>query len=49
MSATPGSTAAVATPTRLEVLAQAISAALPGKLTPVANHAGELTYEVAAR
>jgi NADH-quinone oxidoreductase subunit C len=47
MSAIPGTTAAVATPTRLEILAQAVTAALPG-LTPVANHTGELTYEVAA-
>ena len=48
MSLGAGSTAAVATPTRLEVLAQAITAALPGKLTAVANHTGELTYEVPA-
>jgi NADH-quinone oxidoreductase subunit C len=47
MSADPGITAAVATPTRLERLAQAITTALPGKLTAVANHTGELTYEVA--
>ena len=46
MSADPGVTAAVATPTRLETLAKAITAALPGKLTPVANHTGELTFEV---
>jgi len=46
MSAIPSSTAAVATPTRLEILAQAVTAALPGKLTPVANHTRELTYEV---
>jgi NADH-quinone oxidoreductase subunit C len=48
MSAIPDTTAAVATPTRLETLAQAITAALPGKLIPVANHTGELTYEVPA-
>jgi NADH-quinone oxidoreductase subunit C len=48
MSAIPSTMAAVATPTRLETLAQAITAALPGKLTPVANHTGELSYEVAA-
>jgi NADH-quinone oxidoreductase subunit C len=48
MSSGPGVTAAVATPTRLEALAQAISSALPGKLTSVANTCGELTYEVAA-
>jgi NADH-quinone oxidoreductase subunit C len=47
MSADPGITAAVATPTRLESLAQAITAALPS-LTRVANHTGELTYEVPA-
>jgi NADH-quinone oxidoreductase subunit C len=46
MSADPSVTAAVATPTRLETLAKAITAALPGKLTPVANHVGELTFEV---
>jgi len=49
MSAIPSITAAVATPTRLETLALAITAALPGKLTRVANHAGELTYEVPAQ
>jgi NADH-quinone oxidoreductase subunit C len=49
MSLGPGSTAAVATPTRLEALAQAVAAALPGKLTLVANHTGELTYEVPAQ
>ena len=48
MSATLSSAAAVATPTRLEALAQAITSALPGKLTSIANHVGELTYEVAA-
>ena len=48
MSLGTGTTAAVATPTRLEILAQAVTAALPGKLTPVANHTGELTYEVPA-
>jgi NADH-quinone oxidoreductase subunit C len=48
MSAELGSTAAVATPARLEMLALAIAAALPGKLTGVANHVGELTYEVPA-
>jgi NADH-quinone oxidoreductase subunit C len=48
MSADSGVTAAVATPTRLEALAQAIMSALPGKLSSVANHVGELTYEVAA-
>src|ERR1700749_2361118 len=47
MSADPSTTAAVATPTRLETLAQTITAACPG-LTPVANHAGELTFEVPA-
>jgi NADH-quinone oxidoreductase subunit C len=48
MSAIPGITAAVATPTRLEALAQAISLGVPGKLTGVVNTTGELTYEVAA-
>ena len=48
MSATPSTMAAVATPTRLDILAQAITAALPGKLTPVANHTAELSYEAAA-
>jgi NADH-quinone oxidoreductase subunit C len=47
MSADPGTAAAVATPTRLESLAAGLALALPGKLTAVANHAGELTYEVA--
>ncbi len=48
MSAIPDAAAAVATPTRLEGLARAIIAALPGKLVSVANTVGELTYEVAA-
>jgi len=48
MSADAGITAAVATPTRLEGLAQAITSALPGKLVSVANRIGELTYEVPA-
>jgi NADH-quinone oxidoreductase subunit C len=48
MNADSAITAAVATPTRLETLAHAITAALPGKLTAVANHTGELTYEVPA-
>ncbi|HEY2678919.1 MAG TPA: NADH-quinone oxidoreductase subunit C [Steroidobacteraceae bacterium] len=48
MSADPPSAAAVATPTRLETLAQTIAAALPGKLSRVSNSAGELTYEVPA-
>jgi NADH-quinone oxidoreductase subunit C len=48
MSADPTPTAAVATPTRLEALSQSIAQALPGKLKSVANHTGELSYEVAA-
>jgi NADH-quinone oxidoreductase subunit C len=48
MSADPGITAAVATPTRLEALRAAVALALPEKLIEVANHAGELTYEVPA-
>jgi NADH-quinone oxidoreductase subunit C len=47
MSSDPATAAAVATPTRLETLARALAAALPGKLTEVASHTGELTYEVA--
>ena len=37
-----------AEPTRLETLSRAIDAALPGKLHAVANHTGELAYEVPA-
>jgi NADH-quinone oxidoreductase subunit C len=48
MSVDSGTLAAVATPTRLEVLGRAIVQALPGKLLAVANHTGELTYEVSA-
>jgi NADH-quinone oxidoreductase subunit C len=48
MSADPSVAAAAPTPTRLETLANAVASALPGKLRPVANHCGELTYEVAA-
>jgi NADH-quinone oxidoreductase subunit C len=48
MSATPGIAAAVATPTRLEALARAVTSALPGKLTSAPNTTGELTFEVAA-
>jgi NADH-quinone oxidoreductase subunit C len=48
MSADPGTAAAVATPTRLEALARAVTSALPGKLTSAPNTAGELTFEVAA-
>jgi NADH-quinone oxidoreductase subunit C len=48
MSSDPGIAAAVATPTRLLALSVAVAAALPGKLRSVANHAGELSYEVAA-
>jgi len=47
MSAEAGNTAAVATPTRLEALANVIAAALPS-LKAVENHAHELTYEVPA-
>ncbi len=47
MSADPAVAAAVA-PTRLQNLAGAVALALPELLKPVANHAGELTYEVAA-
>ena len=47
MSADPPAAAAVA-PTRLQNLAAAVALALPGLGQPVANHTGELTYEVAA-
>jgi NADH-quinone oxidoreductase subunit C len=47
MSASP-SAAAVAEPTRLESLGLAVARALPDQLRSVANHTGELTYEVAA-
>ncbi|MGO8857223.1 MAG: NADH-quinone oxidoreductase subunit C [Steroidobacteraceae bacterium] len=43
-----GSSAAVATPTRLEALGQAISRVFPDGLMPVASHTHELTYEVPA-
>ena len=43
-----GSSAAVATPTRLEALGQAISRAFPDGLMPVASHTHELAYEVPA-
>jgi NADH-quinone oxidoreductase subunit C len=43
-----GSSAAVATPTRLEALGQAILRVFPDGLTPVASHTHELTYEVPA-
>jgi NADH-quinone oxidoreductase subunit C len=48
MSADADTSAAVATPTRLETLRQAIALKLPNKLLEVANHTGELTYEVPA-
>src|SRR5579863_4979214 len=44
----PVSAAAVAEPTRLESLRLAVARALPDQLRGVANHTGELTYEVAA-
>jgi len=47
MNVEAGNTAAVATPTRLETLANVIASALPA-LKAVENHAGELTYEVPA-
>jgi len=47
MSVEAGNTAAVATPTRLEALANVIAEALPS-LKAVENHARELTYEVPA-
>ena len=45
MSADPSGTAA---PIRLQSLASAVAAALPDQLHALQNHAGELTYEVAA-
>jgi NADH-quinone oxidoreductase subunit C len=48
MSAEMATSAAVATPTRLESLGAAVAAAIPAGLTAVVNHCGELTYEVAA-
>jgi NADH-quinone oxidoreductase subunit C len=47
MSADPAAAAAAA-PTRLQTLAGAVALALPDLEHPVANHTGELTYEVAA-
>jgi NADH-quinone oxidoreductase subunit C len=47
MSADPAAAAALA-PTRLQNLAGAVALALPDLKHPVANHTGELTYEVAA-
>ena len=46
MSADASDAAVVVAPTRLESLAGALAAALPGRLRAVANHTGELTYEV---
>ncbi len=48
MSVDAGTPAAVAEPTRRELLSQAVGRALPEKLHLVANHTGELTYEVPA-
>jgi len=48
MSASPSDAAVVAEPTRLETLGVAVARALPDQLRSVANHTGELTYEVAA-
>ncbi len=47
MSAEPTAVAGAA-PTRLQILADTVAGALPGLLHTVPNHAGELTYEVAA-
>jgi len=48
MSADSPAPAAADAPTRLDTLASAVARELPGKLTAVANHTGELTYEVGA-
>jgi len=47
-AAAPAATPAGAAPDRLERLAARIEEALPGRLTRLANHTGELTYEVRA-
>ena len=46
MSSDAGSSAAVATPTRIQALRESIALALPNKLLEVENHTGELSYEV---
>ncbi len=48
MSADPTALAAAVAPTRLDSLASAVALALPDQLHRIPNHAGELTYEVAA-
>jgi NADH-quinone oxidoreductase subunit C len=48
MNADPSAAAGVAAPSRLQTLASAVAAALPS-LHGVANHVGELSYEVAAQ
>jgi NADH-quinone oxidoreductase subunit C len=48
MSADSSTVAAAATPTRLESLAAAVAAVLPGRLRALPNHAHELTYEADA-
>jgi NADH-quinone oxidoreductase subunit C len=48
MSADPTAVAAAAAPTRLELLAGAVAAALPEHLLAVPGTCGELTYEVGA-
>ena len=48
MSVEANVVAAAVVPTRLERLAAAVASALPDQLLAVANHVGELTYEVAA-
>lgn len=48
MSSDPSDAAVVVAPTRLQRLAGAMVAAFPERLQGVANHVGELTYEVPA-
>jgi NADH-quinone oxidoreductase subunit C len=48
MSVDGSSPPPAAEPTRLETLSRAIAAALPEKVLAVANHTGELTYEISA-
>ena len=49
MSADSNAAAPAATPTRLQSLAAAVAAGLPGRLRALPDQAGELTYETDAR
>lgn len=48
MSTPPSAAAEAIAPTRLQRLAAAVACALPDQAQAMANHAGELSYEVAA-